>query len=198
MNILINGGEMTCHLAIKWSLMPFMALVCLSLAGFNSAPPAPASSGSREVLLRQEHGQVRGRVVGVSDGDTVTVLDSQNVQYRVRLIGIDAPEKNQPFGKVAKQILSDRIFNREVVVHTKGLDRYKRTLGKIVLNGVDQNLALIREGVAWHYAQYSKSQFPGDAATYAEAERTARRNRIGLWRDPSPIPPWDWRKSRKR
>ena len=190
---------MAYHHQTKRGLLRCTALVSLSLAGCNSLPPSALSvSATREVVHKAEHNQIRGRVVGVSDGDTITVLDGQNVQYRVRLLGIDAPEKNQPFGKVAKQVLSDRIFNREVVVYTKGLDRYKRTLGKIVLNGLDQNLALIREGVAWHYAQYSKSQFPGDPATYAEAERTARRNRIGLWRESNPTPPWDWRKSRKR
>ena len=189
---------MVIRLPNGWILLAFLALFPIVAIGCNSTAHPSQPVVSSKPHESTDKGQVHGIVVGVSDGDTVTVLDHQQVQHRIRLLGIDAPEKNQPFGKVAKQVLSDRIFNQEVAVHTTGIDRYKRTLGKIVLNGVDQNLALIQEGVAWHYAHYSKNQFPGDAATYADAERTARQNQIGLWRDPKPTPPWDWRRSRRR
>lgn len=137
-----------------------------------------------------------GRVVGVSDGDTVKVLVGHE-ELKVRMIGIDAPEKAQPFGKVAKQALSDRIFGREVGVQVKGRDRYGRVLGKLLLDGMDVNLAQIRDGLAWHYADYAKDQFPGDADRYAQTEREAKAAGVGLWRDRDPMPPWRWRRVRK-
>ncbi|WP_005031307.1 thermonuclease family protein [Holophaga foetida] len=131
------------------------------------------------------------------DGDTIDVLDSDHVKHRIRFLGIDAPEKAQPFGKVSKQVLSDHIFGREVEVEAQGNDRYGRLLGKILLNGVDQNLLQIKEGLAWHYAHYASNQFPGDADAYSRSEREARGQGIGLWNDADPVAPWEWRKSRK-
>lgn len=152
----------------------------------HAADSAPLTAGSR----------LAGRVVGVTDGDTVKVL-AQGEELKIRMIGIDAPEKAQPFGKVAKQALSDRIFGREVEVQVKGRDRYGRVLGKLLIGGTDVNLAQIRDGFAWHYADYAKDQFPGDAERYAQAEREARAAGVGLWQDRDPMPPWRWRRVRK-
>jgi endonuclease YncB( thermonuclease family) len=137
---------------------------------------------------------LNGRVVGISDGDTVTVLDASNTQFKIRLMGIDAPEKNQPFGQKSKAALSDLIFNQQVSVDFKKQDRYGRTIGKITINGVDANLELIKKGMAWHYKKYQKEQTVEDAFLYANAEIQAQYQKRGLWRDKEPIPPWVWRK----
>lgn len=141
--------------------------------------------------------ELHGRVVGVTDGDTVTVLDASNSQWKVRLMGIDAPEKNQAYGNKAKQSLSDLIFNKQVTVKYRKKDRYGRLIGKIEVGGVDANLEQIKAGLAWHYREYEKEQIAMDRATYAQSENQAKVNRLGLWADTAPIPPWDWRKYRK-
>lgn len=101
---------------------------------------------------------LQGRVVRVTDGDTITVLDTNNTQYKVRLAGIDAPEKKQPFGKVSKSSLSDLIYNKTVLVDWSKHDRYERLVGKVWLNELDVNLEQIKRGLAWHYTKYKKEQ----------------------------------------
>jgi endonuclease YncB( thermonuclease family) len=134
-----------------------------------------------------------GRIVGISDGDTVTLLDANQRQYKIRLTGIDAPEKKMPFGQRSKEHLSDLVFNKDVQVETEKLDRYGRTLGKILFNRKDINLGMINAGLAWHYKKYQHEQSGSDRLLYAHAEDQARQQRNGLWRDPSPTPPWEWR-----
>ena len=140
-------------------------------------------------------GTITGRVVGVSDGDTVTVLDANKRTHKIRLLGIDSPEKKQPFGERAKQSLSDLVFNKQVTVEGSKQDRYGRSLGKIVLDGQDINLEQIRRGMAWHYKQYARDQSPEDRIAYAEAENQARAQRLGLWQDANPVPPWSFRRA---
>ena len=101
---------------------------------------------------------LRGRVVGVADGDTVTVLDAQKVQHKVRLSGIDAPEKSQPFGRRSKEHLSDLVFGQYVEVDFNKTDRYGRLIGKIVVQGRDVNLRQLYAGMAWHYKEYEREQ----------------------------------------
>ena len=135
--------------------------------------------------------ELRGKVVGVSDGDTVTILDAERRQYKVRLAGIDAPEKAQPFGQASKISLSDQIFGREVAVTWDKRDRYGRIIGKILVDHRDVCLEQIRHGMAWHYKQYAREQAPDDRGAYAEAEVAARAARAGLWRDVAPVAPWE-------
>ena len=135
-----------------------------------------------------------GRIVGISDGDTVTLLDANKRQYKIRLTGIDAPEKKMPFGQRSKEYLSDLIFSKDVQVETEKLDRYGRTLGKILFDRKDINLAMINAGLAWHYKKYQQEQSASDRLLYSHAEDQARLRRIGLWHDATPTPPWDWRK----
>lgn len=137
---------------------------------------------------------ISGRIVGVTDGDTVTVLDANRTQYKIRLAGIDAPEKAQPFGQRSKEYLSDLVFDRAVIVEWEKRDRYGRIVGKILVNGRDANLEQMKAGMAWWYEKYRKEQSVDDQRRYAEAEGTAKAKRVGLWRDLDPIPPWDWRK----
>lgn len=138
-----------------------------------------------------------GRVVRVSDGDTITVLDRDNRQHKIRLAGIDAPEKAQAFGNKSKQSLSDMVFNREVSVLWDKEDRYKRIVGKVMLNSVDVNLEQLNKGLAWHYKKYQSEQSATDRRVYADAEETARKSRVGLWIETKAIAPWDWRRLKK-
>ncbi len=141
---------------------------------------------------------LHGRVVSVTDGDTVTVLDASNTQFKIRLMGIDAPEKNMPYGDRSKLSLSDLVFDRQVQVAYSKKDKYGRTVGKILVGGVDANLAQIKAGMAWHYKEYQREQSVADRDLYAQAEEDARRSKVGLWRDGDPVPPWDWRKEQKQ
>lgn len=141
---------------------------------------------------------LQGRVVGIADGDTVTVLDVSNTQWKIRLMGIDAPEKKQAFGNKSKESLSALVFNKQVTVEYSKKDKYGRTLGKIIVNGVDANLKQVKAGMAWHYKQYQNEQSVEDRAAYAEAEEQARMGKRGLWFDTEPTPPWDWRMQQKR
>ena len=139
-----------------------------------------------------------GKVVRIADGDTVTVLVLSKVRHKVRLTGIDAPEKKQPFGNRSKQSLSDMVFSKTVIVKTDKRDRYGRELGKVLINGIDVNREQIRRGMAWHYKAYQRDQSTDDRLAYAEAENKAKEQRRGLWIDSDPLPPWEWRKVRRR
>lgn len=134
------------------------------------------------------------RVVGVTDGDTITVLAPGDVQYRIRLAGIDAPEHNQAFGTRSKQNLSRLVFGKTVTLDCGKEESYGRLVCKVLLpNGGDADLDQVKAGMAWHYKQYESEQTPADRAAYAAAEDHAREGQIGLWSQPHPIPPWDFR-----
>lgn len=132
-----------------------------------------------------------GKVVSVHDGDTLTVLDAANVQHKVRLHGIDAPERKQAFGTVARERLAGLTAGKSVTVLLHDRDKYGRLVAGIVVEGQDVNRQMVAEGLAWHYVRYSRD--PGLAA----AEREARAAGRGLWRDREPVPPWEWRASEK-
>ena len=140
---------------------------------------------------------IAGKVVGVADGDTVTVLDATKTQHKIRLSGIDAPEKEQPFGKRSKENLSRLVFGKQVSVDATKTDRYGRSVGKIRVGGVDANLEQISAGLAWHYKKYEREQSAEDRGVYARAETAARAARVGLWRDATQVAPWDWRGCRR-
>jgi len=139
---------------------------------------------------------LQGLVVRIADGDTVTVLDSSNTQWKIRLMGIDAPEKKQAFGSKSKQHLSDLVFNKQVKVDYSKKDRYGRTVGKLLVNGVDANLEQVKAGMAWHYKKYQKEQSVEDRNLYAQAEDEARAGKRGLWIDKDPVPPWEFRRNK--
>lgn len=148
------------------------------------------------LFLSPAHAELlNGKVVGITDGDTITVLDATNTQYKVRLAGIDAPEKKQPFGQVSKKSLSDLVYNQMVLVDWSKRDRYQRIVGKVWVNEVDVNLEQVKRGLAWHYTKYKKEQPIEDRLSYLHAQEDAKASRVGLWVEPNPIPPWDWRKA---
>lgn len=132
--------------------------------------------------------QLRGKVVAVADGDTLTLLGAGNVQTRVRLSGIDAPERGQPFSQRARQELSGLVFGKVVEIEDLGQDRYGRTIGRVFFDGIDVGQRLVEQGLAWHYKRYD------DSEALSRAEEAARAARKGLWQAPGPVPPWEWRK----
>jgi micrococcal nuclease len=129
------------------------------------------------------------RVIGIKDGDTVVLLTAAKTEITVRLSEIDAPERKQAFGTVSRTFLSDLIFGKEVKLEKLGTDRYGRTLGFIYLrNGTNVNLEMVKNGMAWQYDKYSKS------AILKKAQASAKSMKAGLWRDPYPVAPWEFRR----
>lgn len=138
--------------------------------------------------------QIKGIVVGISDGDTITILDHNKQQHKIRLKGIDAPESHQPFGQKSKSNLSAMAFNRDVIAECGKQDKYKRRICKIIVNGQDINLEQVKAGMAWWYRHYAKEQSSQDREDYEVAEFNAKVRRLGLWSDTNPVPPWEWRR----
>lgn len=135
-----------------------------------------------------------GKVVGVLDGDTVDVLTDDRQLVRVRLSGIDAPERRQAFAAASKRALSDLVFKKQVVVQGSKHDRYGRFVGKVLASGRDVNRAMVEQGFAWHYRAYAAEQTGADRRAYSEAEAAAKESRRGLWRDSNPVAPWEFRR----
>ena len=137
---------------------------------------------------------LQGKVVSVADGDTITVLDDNKIQHKIRLQGIDAPEKSQPFGQKSKQSLNNLVHSKMVTIDFEKKDKYGRTVGKVLLNGTDVCLEQIKLGMAWHYKKYESEQPKEDREIYARAEQAAKAQTVGLWKDKSPTPPWEFRR----
>jgi endonuclease YncB( thermonuclease family) len=174
-----------------WPALLVLAVgVCCSRQPQRRPAQAPAAAFGGQTLS--------GRVVAIADGDTITVLDSTDTQHRIRLVGIDAPELDQSFGSQSKQNLSEMIFGKEVTVLYQKTDQYGRMVGKILLEGKDINLEQVKAGMAWHYKFYENEQTPEDRDAYAKAEEEARAARRGLWQDPNPVEPYEFRKEEKR
>jgi endonuclease YncB( thermonuclease family) len=129
------------------------------------------------------HYALAGKVIGIADGDTLTILNSSNVQHKIRLAGIDAPEKKQAFGTKAREALAAKVFGQTVRVDVIDVDRYRREVRRIYLGDRFINLEMVRDGFAWRYPQYDK---PGE---FTASEAEAREHRRGLWDDPHPQPP---------
>ncbi len=148
------------------------------------------------VALPCHAAQLTGKVIGISDGDTLTLLDQANVQHKIRLSGIDAPEKKQAFGEKSKQALSDCAYGKPAVVEYDKKDHYGRTVGKVIVGRTDCNLRQISLGLAWHYKKYADEQPELDREAYAMLEQAARSQRRGLWVEQNAMAPWDFRKAR--
>ena len=141
------------------------------------------------VVTTAQSAELTGRVVGVHDGDTITLLVAGNQQVKVRLAGIDAPELAQPYGQKAKQALSDLAFGKDARVESAGPDKYGRTLGTVYVGAVNVNAMLIQKGVAWVYRQYPHPP------EWERLEEFARNTSAGLWalQPDQRMPPWEWR-----
>lgn len=136
-------------------------------------------------------------VVGVSDGDTITVLDESKRQHKIRLQGIDAPEKRQPFGQRSKASLSEQVHFKRVELECGKTDRYSREICVVYRDGLDVNLEQVRSGMAWWYVQYQNEQTATQREAYRVAEQEARTAKRGLWSDSAATPPWEYRRSQK-
>jgi endonuclease YncB( thermonuclease family) len=136
---------------------------------------------------------LEGRVVRVADGDTLSLLDSHNKQHKVRLYGIDSPERDQAYGKAAGRHLSKLVANRQVQVVIKDEDDYGRIVGHVFYDGRSVNLTMIESGYAWWYQYHAPER-----SDFRDGQRNARSSKLGLWQDADPTPPWDWRRRIKR
>jgi endonuclease YncB( thermonuclease family) len=155
-----------------------------------------------------------GTVVGVTDGDTITLLDGDKVQHTIRLFAIDSPEtschaktpstyddacveQSQPFGRAAKKSLSDLVFGKQVNVELQPGSSYSREIGTVWVKNINANLEQVKRGYAWMYRQYAKrGLFPDEYKEMEQAEHEAQEHGLGLWSDSRPTPPWDYRHSR--
>lgn len=151
-----------------------------------------------------------GRVVGIADGATITALDANKQQHGIRVAGIDAPESGQPGGHRSKDSLSALVYDQPVRIESDKKDRFGRVVGKMWVAPpdspcrgkpdcpmtLDAGLAQITMGRAWWFRKYVGEQSPEDRARYEAAEKEARSNKVGLWRDGTPMPPWEWRSAR--
>ena len=153
--------------------------------------PAPASAPAPTTQAKASE-LLTGKVVRVADGDTITLLVDQT-QHRIRLHGIDCPERGQPFGTKAKQFTSNLVFGQTVTARVVDVDRYGRQVCRVTLpDGKDLSAELVRAGLAWWYRHYAP-----DDEELAKLEAEAREEKRGLWVDPEPVPPWEWRKSKR-
>ena len=149
--------------------------------------------GTAETRSAQPEQQLSGKIIEVYDGDTATLLTADNVKYKVRFFGIDAPEAAQEFGIVSRDALREKILGREVSVMVVSSDVYGRAIGRVMIGSRYINLEMAAEGMAWYYKDYAANEHD-----LAEAESNARRDRRGLWKDPSPRPPWEYRREHKK
>jgi endonuclease YncB( thermonuclease family) len=183
-------------------LMIQAAFAALLFASCSPSPPTTrqvnSATPSRPSGLESHSSPLAtfsGRVVRIEDGDTISVLDEANRNYKIRLQGIDAPEGGQAFGDRSRQSLADEVFGKQVSVEWSKRDQYGRIVGKVLLDGRDVCLSQIRAGMAWHYKYYQNEQSAEDRKMYADAEEEARMARRGLWVDVDPTPPWEFRRS---
>ncbi len=144
-------------------------------------------------IVRLEADELRGHVVSVADGDTITVLDARGVEHRIRLNGIDAPESRQPFSQVSRRHLAELVAGREVLVVWDKRDQYGRIVGTVLVDGKDTSLAQLAAGLAWYYRYYASDVRADLRPRYEAAEATAKAARLGLWADAQPVAPWVYR-----
>ncbi len=135
-----------------------------------------------------------GKVVKITDGDTLYVLDANYKQHKIRLAGIDAPERKQAYGLASRKHLASIVAGKQVTIEYQKRDRYGRIVGKVLVDGMDACLEQVKAGFAWHYKKYQHEQSLEDQRLYAEAENQARNERLGLWRGNNPNPPWEYRR----
>jgi endonuclease YncB( thermonuclease family) len=144
-----------------------------------------------------EHGCVHGRTTGIVDGDTMNVLIRAKHQIRVRVAFIDAPEKDQPFGERAKAAMSELVFGKDVKLRPHTIDRHGCLVARVLVDGQDAGLELLKQGFCWVYEKYVGEAPAEIQSSYHDAQDTAQAQRAGLWQDPDPVPPWEWRKEKR-
>lgn len=159
--------------------------------------PAEAADGAVGVAALAT-APFSARAVGVSDGDTVVVLADDGVRHRIRIGGIDAPEKGQPFADVSRRHLAGLLREQVLRVEPIKRDPYGRTVANLSVGDEDVGLVMLRAGLAWHFVRYARDQTRAQRQAYASAETAARSDRAGLWKEPVPEPPWEYRARQRR
>jgi endonuclease YncB( thermonuclease family) len=183
------------RVVFTWPKRSAPALLALMLTGVALTCAAAQSRGPQRQNVK---------VVGVTDGDTINVVDDKGQRHRIRLSGIDAPEKAQPFGERSRQSLAELTFGKNVEIEWSKKDPYGRLVAKVLVappsckvpctTRIDANLAQVEAGMAWFYRYYQNEQPKADRQSYAAAETRARQRKIGLWSQGQAVPPWDWRR----
>lgn len=168
----------------------FLALACA--ASVALCAPAAAAAGLRTPYA------IAGRVIGVADGDTITMLLEDRTQVKIRFSGIDAPEKGQAWGQRSRQSMSSLVAGKVVRAYVGKRDRYGRGVATVIVDGTDVGLEQLRRGLAWAYVRYLHELPYREQHLYLQAEREARAARRGLWSDSRPQAPWDWRKEKRQ
>ena len=184
-------------------ILSAVALIASYIADIHDPHPGTETQDNRpfvEQVLKDGFQTLHARVTRVADGDTVYIKDDEGKEARVRLLGIDAPESKQAYGVQSAEHLKRNLRDAEyhVQVIYRGRDQYGRIIGKLVADGKDLNLDQVSTGNAWVYRNYLKDLQPGDKNLYLKAEDNARAKRIGLWADPNPQNPRDWRREHPR
>ncbi len=178
---------------VYWILLAFLVVFARPLEARSRKKKGGGHSTPAAVQVVE---RFTGKVVRVSDGDTCDVEKADGATVRIRIYGIDAPELAQEFGKESRKYLDQRIFRQTVTIEKFYDDQYGRCVGRIMLDGQDLALELLREGMVWHYVQYSSDQ------AYAIAERLARQRQKGLWQSGAvgvePVAPWEYRRAHPR
>ena len=177
----LKKGNKSANFGSKKVNLNFIPLISATLLLFSLA------------LLPIESWAWQGKVVGVTDGDTITVLHDGKGE-KIRLYGVDCPERRQDFSQKAKQFTSEMVFGKTVDVKSMDTDRYGRTVGMVDVDGRSLNEELIKTGLAWVYTHYCRESF---CFEWSEVQLDARKNKIGLWSIPNPTPPWDHRRGER-
>lgn len=138
-----------------------------------------------------------GTVIHIADGDSLTLM-VDNTPHKIRLLGIDAPERSQAYGKQSRVALNRAVNGKQVTVKWSKRDDYGRIVGKVIYKGRDINLQQLQKGMAWHYKHYEREQELEDRSRYAQAEYLAQRDKLGLWQDANPVAPWKFRREQRR
>lgn len=214
---LIAAGAL--YIRLRWRRSPqaYRAMIAVAVCYLGAGAilgacivrlVAPAPPGHREAVVPDAGAtgvggislpnRFSGRVVNITDGDTIWVAESNGGQQDIRLAGIDAPEHDQPFGAQSTQHLAELVSGKTVTLDCENERSYGRLICNILLpDGEDASLDQVKAGMAWHYKQYQDEQSPAERAAYASAECVAMKAKIGLWSDPNPIQAQDWRHETK-
>jgi endonuclease YncB( thermonuclease family) len=179
----------------RWTAVFLILLAALTYISAQTTDTKPAAPGEAKPSVKSADDVelIEGKVTFVTDGDQFRVRTSDGKVFPIRIHGIDAPEQDQDYGVKSRKRLEDQILEKEVKVVVQRVDSEGRYVGTVFLNGQDVGLRLLENGSAWHYKRASGEQSSDVRARYAKAELKARENRSGLWSDPIPIPPWEYR-----
>lgn len=174
--------------------------LAIAVVGALVANKFAGNTGNNSNVAAAKRGQTyTAKVTKVADGDTITVLDNNGAQHKIRFAYIDAPEKAQAHGIASKDALEQLVGGKQVSVYVTDVDRYQREVAVVSVNGLDVNYEQIKNGNAWHYQTYAKKSQPSsDYNKYAAALQNAEKNRVGLWRGKNPQEPWNWRAQQRQ